>query len=792
MDSPTWEALEFPQLLNILQRYGESRYARERIRNLKPLSSVEEVTRELQRVEEMRYLQRQSGGFPGGGLMDLEPLLSRVKAQGSRLDGDELWGIALNLRVHSQVRKLLDREQSHFPLLYHLSSNLTPLPALEETIARAIHPDGSVKENASPQLQRIRKEMSALQETIRGRLNGIIAKWSRLGVLREPTFTIREGRYVLPIRSDAMGKVKGIIHDRSSTGGTLFVEPAALIDLGNDLRSWELAERDEIDRILKELTAKVRENLPQLEENYRIMGELDLLWAKALLAERWEGVSPLIREGLPLRLVGCRHPLLYLSGDREVVPLDLELGTKFTTLVISGPNAGGKTVALKTVGLLCLIALCGIPIPGKPGCEIPLFKEIIADIGDQQSILDDLSTFTARVQRMKEILHRATPQSLVLIDELGAGTDPQEGSALSIAFLEELTSQGVPTIVTTHHSALKAFAHTTPGCANGSMEFDGENFRPTYRFIPEVPGSSFGLVIAQRYGLPQRVVERSRQIMGEKASRVEELSVSLSQEIARYRLLSREAQEAKERWEKEYQQMQQHWEEVRLKEKTLRQRGEAQFQALLKEARSTIERTVKQLRESGASKAAITAAHQTLKEIATQVSEQMEIPLIEVPPPSPPPSPTEPIPDREPEVGDWVMVDDQSLGQVKALAAKKERILVTLGGVGIWLNKERVRVVQPPHHAPKPLPGFKLPQAPLELDVRGLDPPVALERLDRYLSDSYAAGRTRVGIIHGKGTGALARHIHHFLKNHPLVSRFRFGEYGEGDYGVTIAELKEE
>ncbi|MFN3822176.1 MAG: endonuclease MutS2, partial [bacterium] len=361
MDFSTREALEFPQLLTILQGYGESRYAQERIKNLQPLSSVEEITRELQRVEEMRYLQRRSGGFPGGGLRDLEPLIFRAKAQGSRLDADELWGIVLNLRVHSQVRKLLDLERPHLPHISHLARNLTPLPALEEAIARAIHPDGTVKDNASSQLQRIRKEIGALQETIRERLNGIIVKWSRIGALREPTFTIREGRYVLPIRSDAMGKVKGIIHDRSSTGGTLFLEPAALIDLGNDLRSWELAERDEIERILKELTGKVRENLPQLEENYQIMGELDLLWAKAQLAERWGGVSPLIKEGLPLRLVGCRHPLLFLSGDRPVVPLDLELGTKYTTLVISGPNAGGKTVAIKTVGLLCLMALCGIP-----------------------------------------------------------------------------------------------------------------------------------------------------------------------------------------------------------------------------------------------------------------------------------------------------------------------------------------------------------------------------------------------------------------------------------------------
>lgn len=791
MDALTIKALEFDQIRTFLQGLAETGYARRKLESLSPLSSVSEVEEELQRVEEMRTIQRESSGFPAGGVVDLEPILLRIRAEGSRLDGEELWGIVLNLRVHLQVRKVIDRLRSQIPLLYRLSSSLTPLPQLEEVLVRAINPDGTIRESASPQLARIRHHIAEVEETIRQRIAGIVSKWSRVGILREPTFTIREGRYVLPVRSDAMGKVKGIIHDRSATGGTLFVEPAALIELGNELRTLQLAERDEVERILREMTARVREHLPTLEENHRVMGELDLRWAKASLAERLEAVKPIVQEKIPLRLVGCRHPLLVLNSGRPVVPLDLELGEQYSTLVISGPNAGGKTVALKTVGLMSLMALSGIPIPGKPGCQIPFLRKIIADVGDQQSLLNDLSTFTARIQRMREIISQADNESLVLIDEIGAGTDPHEGSALSIAFLEELTQKGILTIVTTHQSNLKAFAQSTPRCANGSMAFDPVSLQPTFQFLPHIPGSSFALDIARRHGLPERLVNRARELMGENATRWEDLTLSLSQQIARYQQSEAELARLKERLEREQHELEERLSRLRLQEKTYRREMEAELKSLLKEARSIIEQTVREIREENASRESILKAQDKLRHLSHTVSQKSNIPLIEVPPPTPLQPPFQPLPERDPSVGDWVSVDEGVVGQVKAMTAKGDRVLVAVGSVQMWVRRERVKVVEPPQASIRPSRIVELPQVPFQLDVRGLDPPEAINRVDRYLSDSYAAGRSQVGIIHGKGRGVLARHIHQFLRSHSLVSRFRFGEYGEGEYGVTLVELKE-
>jgi len=419
MNPQTYKSLEFDRLIAALTALATTDESRERLSSLAPNTDLKYITQELARVEEVRRLIQRNGSLPGGA-SDVRTFLKRASMSGSILEESELLAILHHLRIHTAARKLINREMTRMPLVAALAAPLDPIPELESALDKAITPEATVRDSASPELSRLRKAVGEQMDRLRARLMALIPKLAKQGSLREESFSIRDGRYVLPVRSDAMGSVKGIVHDRSATGGTLFVEPAALIDLGNELRELELAERDEVRRILKELTSGVRANLGKIEINERVIVALDCLWAKARLSEALDAYAPTVASGGALRILGGRHPLLVLSG-REVIPLNLELGVEHGVLVISGPNAGGKSVALKTVGLLTLMTACGLHVPALPGTEIPLFHAVEADIGDMQSITDDLSTFTAHAVRLREILAKANKHTLVLIDEIGAG-----------------------------------------------------------------------------------------------------------------------------------------------------------------------------------------------------------------------------------------------------------------------------------------------------------------------------------------------------------------------------------
>ncbi len=790
MDERSLVLLEFDRLCQILAQFADSERAKDILLNLRPLGSLREIQSELTRVEEVRGLIQRGGSYPGGGVVDIQPYLKKASVAGSILEAEELLAILKNLRVFSSTRKLLERERNRMPTVYKLLAGLKSLPELEQSIEKVVSPEGLVRDSASPELGRLRRAIAEVTETLRTRLSAIAAKLAKQGILRDESPTIREGRFVLPVRSDAMGKIKGIVHDRSATGGTLFVEPTSLVELGNELRMLELAEQAEVRRILRDLTSQVRNFGDTIWTNLKAMMALDCLWAKACLSEKLDSVQPLVVESGALSIIGGRHPLLALAGNRLVVPLTLELGKDYYTLVISGPNAGGKSVALKCVGLLCLMAACGLPLPALPGTEIPLFDAIMVDMGDQQSIKDDLSTFTAHAKHLKDILENATSKSLVLIDEIGAGTDPQEGASLSIAALEKLTSKRCLTIVTTHHSALKAFAHTTKGCANGSMEFDRETFSPTYRFLPHIPGSSYALDIARRAGLPQEIIQRAREHLGKERNALEDMITSLSEKISQYDNLLVGEQRQKAILEAQEEVLRQKLERLQLRERELKQRAAQELEELLKSARKTIEATVKELREKNADKMSIKLAHSELEKLRREAKLGLDIPIIYVPQPPDRTPVIELNKTKEPTVGDWVKIDDTAVGQITAVSSHGERLCVAVGSVQLWVTRSRVQVVEPPNEIPPISHYHKLPEVPFELDVRGLDATEALRRVDKYIYDGYMAGRNKLGIIHGKGMGILSRNIHKFLKNNNLVASYRFGEYGEGDYGVTIVELK--
>lgn len=793
--NPTLYNLEFHKICEHLVRLAEMEAARERLSSLKPSQDIKWVNNELARVEEIRGLINRGGNFSGGGLRDVRLIMKKAAVAGAVLSCEELLLVLHHLSFHSATSKVLTRERERMPKVCRLARPLEPLPDLEEQLSNAISPEATVRDKASPELARLRRAVTNQQKHIRQKLTAMIPRLNRQKSLRESSFSIRSGRYVLPVRSDSLGKVRGIIQDRSATGGTLFVEPESIIDAGNELRTLELAERDEVRRILRELTGFIRKQLNQIQANFEVITEIDCLWAKARLADELDAYPPKITDENKLCLLGARHPILVLADNRNVVPLNMELGDDWTTLVISGPNAGGKTVALKCVGLMCVMAACGLPVPTLPGTEIPLYTDFQVDIGDQQSIVDDLSTFTARMSRLNEILTSADRKTLVLIDEIGAGTDPQEGASLSIAILEKLTERKIPTVVTTHHGTLKAFAHSTAGCVNGSMEFDMETFEPTFRFRHNIPGSSYALEIAGRVGLPENIIDRAREVLGSERTHLEELIISLSQKVRHYesivideekRIVLADAQE--EAYRKKL-------DRLKTREQELKKRASEDAENLLWNARSEIESIVKEIKESDASSQSVREARKKLRHLGNKVSEELGNKVedqSDILFPSPKSQHYKKV-EKEPEVGDHVTIDGTTTtGEILTVGSRGQRICVAVGSVQLWVKRERVTVIEPPQRTDvQPMKTFvKLPDVPLELDIRGLDAPSALQRVDRYIADGHARGRERLGIIHGKGLGILAHEVQKYLQNHDKVDSFRFGEQGEGDYGITLVNLK--
>ncbi|MBT7617111.1 MAG: hypothetical protein HN590_07505 [Calditrichaeota bacterium] len=802
------DSLEFPKLRSELINLAETDPARERLNELKPSSDIFWIRDELKRINEIKGLMDRGSGFGSGGLTDIRKILDRVKIMGSVLQATDMLSVLHHLRVHHTTRKTLDREQKNMTLTFKISRPLLSLKHIENEIDKSITPEGTIRDGASKELSRIRRAIAALQIDMRKRITGIAARLAKQGFLQSESFTIRDGRYVLPIKADNFRKVKGIVHDRSSTGGTIFIEPTSVIDIGNEFRAFELAERDEIRRILRELTEKISLEAGAIEINLGVMTILDCLWAKAKLAEMLDAYPPIINPSGNIQLFKARHPLLVLADERKVVPLDLELGKDHTCLIISGPNAGGKSVALKCTGLICVMAACGLHVPALPGTEIPLFENFHAVIGDQQSISDDLSTFSAHTTRLKEILEFAKKNSLVLVDEIGSGTDPQEGSSLSIAALEQLAAKKIPTIVTTHHGVLKAFAHTMDSCANGSMAFDHGTFLPTYRFQPNLPGSSYALDIASRVGLPKQIIDRAREILGAEQTQLDDLIQSLTEKLKRYEKMV----VGQERREKDYSHMEAAWTEkmdrLKTREKQIKKRMNHEVQAVVAASRREVEKLVREIRENDASKESIKAAQDGLKKIATM--KDLKIPEMVIEKEEPPKKSGEDSsmkikPRRQKpkvrtdegfitkplEVGDFVVIDDsRSKGEISAFSSNNDRACVVIGSIQLWINTDRLSYADPPEEK-QPIRVFaSVPKVPLELDLRGLDVQEAIERTDRYLSDGASTTRTELGIIHGKGKGILSAEIRKFLKTHKCVESFRFGEHGEGDYGVTVVKLK--
>ncbi len=819
MHTKSLGTLEYPKIISRLADEAAFSASKALALALEPTGDPDEARRRQAYTAEARKLLDLR---PDAGVRGARDIRQQVKAaeRGAILSPADLLDVLATTRSSAYVSRLIGRQETDLPLLKALAVDLPIRPQLEGRIAESIGEEGDVLDSASPELRRLRLEIRGAQQRLQERLNTLVNDFR--SALQEPIVTMRNDRYVIPVRAEARSQVKGIVHDQSGSGATIFVEPLVVVEMNNRLRQLQLAEREEIDRILAELSDLVAREGPYLTLAVDLLAEIDLCFAKARYASLTRASAPHLNTEGRLHLRQARHPLL--TG--KVVPIDFWLGDptqdktgKMTPddvprmVVITGPNTGGKTVALKTVGLLSLMALAGLHIPAEDGSDVPVYANVFADIGDEQSIEQSLSTFSSHLSRIVEILREVTPDALVLLDELGAGTDPSEGSALARAILTTLLERHVSTVATTHYSELKAFAHEQPGVMNASVEFDVETLSPTYKLSIGVPGRSNALAIATRLGLPEEIITRAREFLGTAGVEMESLLTELAEDrrVAadeRYRLSMERAEAEYQRSELERLRRETEEERVRiLNEARAQARREAeQAQAELARIRTQMrarltEERLEQLR-ARAQKVEQRAAPVPLRtrELRTgQVSQES--------------AESETVEDGPLAVGDTVRIRSMNQrAEVLSLPNAQGDVEVQMGAlklrVGVAnlerLSRRQARAEEQAEggrgkrsaYADAPVlvtlpPRDDTPPPELQLDLRGWRVEDALSEVDTYINDAYLASLPYVRILHGKGTGALRQAIREQLRSNPMVKSMASAPPKEGGDGITVVTLNQ-
>lgn len=791
MHTKSLTTLEYPKIIERLAAETAFSASREMAQALQPTNDISEAQRRQAYTAEARLLLdlRPDAGIRGA--RDVRPQ-TRAAERGKTLAPAELLDILATLRSSTHVYRLITRLEDGFPLLKELAGDLPQRPQLETRIADSISEEGEVLDSASPRLRQLRLEIRAAQQRLQERLGTLVNEFRT--ALQEPIITMRSDRYVLPVRAEARGQVRGIVHDQSGSGATVFVEPLVVVEMNNRLRQLQIEERQEVERILAELSDMVGREGPYIVLAVELLAEIDLNFAKARYASLVRGSAPKLNTEGRLHLRQARHPLL--TG--KVVPIDFWLGEGARMVVITGPNTGGKTVALKTVGLLALMAMSGLHIPANDDSDVPVYHDIFADIGDEQSIEQSLSTFSSHLSRIVDILRDATPDSLVLLDELGAGTDPSEGSALARAILSHLLDRNVETVATTHYSELKAFAHERPGVDNASVEFDVETLSPTYRLTIGLPGRSNAIAIASRLGLPSEIIEAGREFLGTEGVQMESLLSNLAEErkVAadeRYRLSMERAEAEYQR--KEVERMRRETEEERerilnaAREKSRREADAAQ--AELARIRTQMRRQMTEERL------------EQLRERARKVEER-NAPVVARPRPAAESAAGEAVGDAgELQAGDQVRVLSlRQTGEVMAAANARGEVEVQVGPMRMRVAASNLeRLSKRKARAEANTTGSAYPKlvtlpsrdestaAETQLDLRGWRVEDALSEVDSYLNDAAMTGLTSVRLLHGKGTGALRQAIREQLRHHPLVKKVESAAPREGGDGITVVTL---
>ena len=784
MEKRVLKTLEYDKILAMLKERASCCVSRELVDTMEPSGDFDTVERELKLTAEAETLFYKTGRSPVDDFPDMRHCLERMHAA-LFLSTGELLGIASCLKAARIAKDILAKELGEESYLYNLAGLLVTHRSAEEEINRCIINEDEIFDGASPALARIRRAMRLANEKVREKLNSMIRSTAYQKYLQEPIITIRNGRFVIPVKQEYRQQVPGLIHDQSSSGATLFIEPSAVVELGNEYKKLLAEEADEIERILTELTAMLTPYAAEIREDLNIMGQIDLVFAKAKLSRELNAVMPKLNRNNYVRIVRGRHPLI--PADR-VVPIDIWIGKDYRSLIITGPNTGGKTVTLKIVGLFALMVQSGIFVPANEGSEFPVFEHIYADIGDEQSIEQSLSTFSSHMKNIVGILDKADENSLVLLDELGAGTDPIEGAALAMSILEELNDRHCICVSTTHYSEIKAFAMTHEGMENASMEFDIDRLCPTYRLYIGIPGKSNAFEISSRLGLPNSIIDKAKSFLKGEDVRFEDI---ISSAQSQHRIAEEERKMAEEaRAELEKLRADAERERRKLDEDRNRLQAKAKEDAkrIVADTKREMEKLIVEIRsikdiDRSAADRAIQAARDTLRATETAVNEKEAIKKED-----------NTKPPKTVRAGDTVSIVtlDQKATVLSAPDSKGE-VMVQAGVMKLNVKLKDIRLIEEKKAAAPTSGKVGLgagKQVGLELDVRGMLVDEANIIVDRYLDDAYNAGLGEVNIIHGKGTGALRAGIQAFLKRHPLVKGYRMGSYGEGDAGVTVVTLK--
>ena len=794
MNPKALKTLEYNKIIDKLTEFAGSALAKEMCRNLQPSTDLYEIQALQKETSDALSRIYQKGAVSFCGVRDIRGSIKRLEI-GAIIGINELLSICSLLEVCSKVKAYSrnDRDPDFEDSLEAMFQALQPLTPVSSEIRRCIASEEELNDDASPALFKIRRSMRQINDKVHAQLQTMVNGSART-YLQDAVVTMRNGRYCIPVKAEHRGQIPGMIHDQSSTGSTLFVEPMAVIKLNNDLRELELKEEKEIEMILATLSARCGEETEALRDDLDLLTKLDFIFARAQLSRSMNGTQPDFNEEGRILIKKGRHPLL---DKKKVVPIDIQLGKDFELLIITGPNTGGKTVSLKTVGLFTLMGQAGLHIPAFDHSELSVFHEVFADIGDEQSIEQSLSTFSAHMTNTVSILKEADDRSLVLFDELGAGTDPTEGAALAIAILSNLHRRGSRVMATTHYSELKVFALSTPGVENGCCEFDVETLRPTYRLLIGVPGKSNAFAISQKLGLSQDIIEEAKTHLTKQDEDFEDLladleqkRVTIEQERDQINSYKEEIRELKQRLESKQ-------EKLDLSRDTILREANEQARNILQEAKDYADTTIRNFQKYG--KAAGVSAKDMEKERGKLREKMSTVDKKLSAKNAAPKKSHKQLTAKDLHIGDSIKVLSLNLkGTVSRLPDAKGNLFVQMGILRSQVNIRDLEklddtVITGGNFSKTGSGKIKMSKSAsvsTEINLLGKTVDEAIMELDKYLDDAYIAHLPSVRIVHGKGTGALRKGVHNYLRRQKHVKSYRLGEFGEGDAGVTIVEFK--
>ena len=801
MNKKTQRVLEYDRIIDLLRQQAGSAMAKEIAGALRPVTDIRQIREGLAETSEAVNAIVHKGAAPLGEIYEIEPALQFCRKGGS-LTMKQLLQVLYNIRVAANVSSWFRSDLPELPILQAMAEVLVTFPGLADQIDRCILSEDEMADNASPQLRDIRRSMVRQNEAIRSRLAQIITSTDNKTYLQDAIVTMRDGRYVVPVKAEHRSRIPGIVHDQSSTGATIFIEPQVIVNLNNELRELELAEKAEIERILAELSSSVAEHFHDLMNNQKLLIQMDVIFAKGKLSVLMRGEEPAINESGLIDLKQARHPLI---DPKKVVPSHVTAGgsSGYRTLVVTGPNTGGKTVTLKTVGLLAMMAQSGLHIPALSTSQLPVFRHIFADIGDEQSIEQSLSTFSSHMKNIVEVVKETGPDTLVLLDELGAGTDPTEGAALAIAVLERLRRQGATTIATTHYNELKKYALSTEGVENASMEFDVETLSPTYRLSIGIPGKSNAFEISRKLGLPAEIIDRAAALIERGDIEFEDVISAIEADRKQAEAERDEAAVLRADAEQMRNELKRQQEALEKQKREILEKAREEARLLMKDAKETAAEVQKELKELakldslGERTRRFEKSRKKIREKDNEYAQRRTIREV---------NNANPVAAADLKVGDRVklLTLDQN-GEILTLPDEKGDLMVQVGIMKIGANLKDLVLINDGTRKKKNPAGKsggraagygsmykqKAMSISITCNVQGQNLEDACFHVDKYLDDAYMAGLKEVTIIHGRGEGILKDGIRSQLKRNRHVASFRKGAYNEGGEGVTIVKLKE-